>query len=280
MKDRRMLIFLIIIMSFCFPSCSKPVVDSVPLIKINENKIINTPTEKQDSSMHIRFWHYSSGAQKSALDEIIKEFNQTIGEQNNIVVEGISQGNITDLYSELKNTINHLPDAQTKPDLFLAYADMAKELDESMDFLNLDRYFTKEELNEYFESFLKEGRYNVTQDLNIFPIIKSSEVLFINKTYWDEFAELYHLSYEDLSTWESLARTAQKYYEYTDAKTPQLNDGKTMFSRDSLANYMIVGSESLGHPIVETKTHAFNENFRLDIPTIRKLWDNFYDSLL
>ena len=53
-----------------------------------------------------------------------------------------------------------------------------------------------------------------------------------------------------------------------------------MFSRDSLANYMIVGSESLGHPIVETKTHAFNENFRLDIPTIRKLWDNFYIPLI
>lgn len=281
MKNQKIFIFLILILLVFFSSCSKPVVEQIPMIRLNEGNTITEPTkEKQDSSIHISFWHFSTGAQKTTLDEIIKEFNETVGAKKNIVVEGVSQANITDLRLELKNTINQLPGAQKKPDLFLSYADMAKEFEEDLKFLNLDHYFTKEELNEYFESFLNEGRFDINENLKIFPIIKSSEVLFINKTHWNTFAEQYHLSYDDLSTWESLAKTAQKYYEYTDAQTPQLNDGKAMFSRDSLANYMIVGSKSLGHSIMETKTHAFNENFRLDIPTIKKLWDYFYVPLV
>lgn len=276
MKHQGVFIFLILIILVFFSSCSKPMVEQTPLIKLNESKVTSKAVEKSDSSMNIIFWHYSTGAQKATLDEIIEEFNETIGKKKNIVVKGVSQGNITDLCSELKNTINNLPDAQKKPDLFLAYADMAKEIDEHMEFLNLDRYFKKEQLGEYFDSFLSEGRFDVNRNLKIFPIIKSSEVLFINKTHWSEFASQYSLSYEDLSTWESLAKTAQKYYEYTDAKTPKLHDGKAMFSRDSLANYMIVESKSLGHSIMETKTHEFNEDFRLDIPTIKRLWENFY----
>lgn len=45
---------------------------------------------------------------------------------------------------------------------------------------------------------------------------------------------------------------AQRYYEWTDSLTEEPNDGRALFGRDAMANYMIIGAKQLGYDIFET----------------------------
>lgn len=210
--------------------------------------------------------------QRLALEKLIKKFNDTIGSEKRIVVESFSQGNISDLSQEILNSLNNVSGSQAFPDLFLTYTDSAKKVDTMTELLVLDDYFSKEELDEYVDSFIEEGRFDSENNLKIFPIIKASEVMFVNKIFWKEFSSVVDVDYKDLSTWESLAKIAEKYYIYTDSLTPEKNDGKPLFARNSLSNYMIAGSKSLGTPTIDRE----HDTYHLNIDSIRTLWKNYY----
>lgn len=45
---------------------------------------------------------------------------------------------------------------------------------------------------------------------------------------------------------EGLTAAAEKYYNWTDAQTAAPDDGKALFGRDAMANYMLVGAQQLG----------------------------------
>lgn len=49
----------------------------------------------------LRLWHYYNGPQKQALDEMIAEFNDTIGSEQGIVVEAFSYGSVSDLVAQV-----------------------------------------------------------------------------------------------------------------------------------------------------------------------------------
>jgi multiple sugar transport system substrate-binding protein len=48
-------------------------------------------------------------------------------------------------------------------------------------------YFNDDELSAYIPSFLEEGE--IDHRLVVFPTAKSTEIMFINKTLFDRFAE-------------------------------------------------------------------------------------------
>jgi len=110
--------------------------------------------------------------------------------------------------------------------------------------------------------------------MKIFPVAKSTEIMLFNDTDWQPFAEATGASYDDLSTIEGLVATAEKYYNWTDAQTAEPDDGKALFGRDAMANYMLVGAQQLGDTIFEVKDGKMTVNF--DHDTARKLWDNYY----
>ena len=73
--------------------------------------------------------------------------------------------------------------------------------------------------------------------MTIFPTAKSTQILVLNKTDWDVFAAETGASYGDLADMDGLVETAKRYYEWTDAKTPDVpDDGKALFGRDAMAN--------------------------------------------
>ena len=41
--------------------------------------------------------------------------------------------------------------------------------------------------------------------------------------------------------------TAGAYYDWTDAQTPEPDDGKALFGRDAMANYMLVGARPVSY---------------------------------
>lgn len=67
---------------------------------------------------------------------------------------------------------------------------------------------------------------------------------------------------------------AQRYYEWTDSLTEEPNDGRALFGRDAMANYMIIGAKQLGYDIFETADGKTTVNLPRDVA--KKLWDNYY----
>lgn len=138
----------------------------------------------------------------------------------------------------------------------------------------MDPYLSQEDLDAYVDGYIEEGRIDSEEQLKIFPIAKSTEVLMVNKTDWDKFAQATGASFDDLKTIEDLTKTAKAYYEWTDSLTETPDDGKAFFGRDALANYMIIGNRQLGNEIFEV--HNGQVEIHIDKAIYKRLWENYY----
>lgn len=135
-------------------------------------------------------------------------------------------------------------------------------------------YLTEEEKAQFVEGYLSEGDFGEDDSIKIFPVAKSTELLFLNDTDWQAFADAAGVRCEDLATMEGLTAAAEKYYNWTDAQTAAPDDGKALFGRDAMANYMLVGAQQLGDTIFAVKDGRMTVNFERDVA--RRLWDNYY----
>lgn len=219
-----------------------------------------------DDPVSLEVWHYYNGPQKEAFDEMVAEFNDTVGMEKGITVEAFNKGNVNELTDAVLASANKKVGADEVPDIFAGYADTAYQVDKLGMVASLDNYLTKKEIEEYIPSYIEEGRFDSEENLKIFPFAKSMEVMMINKTDWDKFASATGASLDSLNTIEGLTETAKKYYDWS--------GGKAFFNRDAMANYMIIGSKQLGVEIFEVKNGEVT--FNLDKDVMRKLWDNYY----
>lgn len=222
----------------------------------------------------LEIWHYYNGPQKTAFDELVTEFNDTVGREQGIVVEAFSQGSISELIEAVLAAANHEVGAGSIPAIFAAYADTAYQVDQLGLVASLDAYLTPEELSAYIPGYIEEGRLDAEGHLKIFPTAKSTEILMLNKTDWEPFAQEKGYTLEDLSTVEGVVRVAEAYYRWTDDKTEAPEDGKAFFGRDAMANYIIIGCKQLGVEIFHVENGQ--ATFQLDRDVLKKLWDNYY----
>jgi len=77
----------------------------------------------------------------------------------------------------------------------------------------------------------------------VFPIAKSTEVLYVNQTLFDRFADATGASADMLSTFEGIAELSQTYYEWS--------GGKQFYAADSWFNFVEVGMAQMGGSIFE-----------------------------
>ncbi len=223
----------------------------------------------------INIWHYYNGAQKTAFDQLIVEFNESVGREKGIIVEGTNQGSVSKLTEAIIDSAQNKIGTDPVPNIFAAYADTAYQIDALGLVADLGQYLTKDEIDAYIASYMEEGRLTSDGKLKIFPTAKSTEIFMLNKTDWDKFSSAAGASLDTLSTMEGLARTAEAYYNWTDSQTPEVpNDGKAFFGRDAMANYFIIGAKQLGCEIFSVKDNQVS--FQLDKAVFRKLWDNYY----
>ena len=121
-------------------------------MKVQQKDItIIPPDPKYDS--HIRY----NGNIKEKFDEIVSEFNETVGMEKGIVVDAQSQGDVDQLATSVQNSVNQAIGSSPMPDLFAAYPDTALSVHKIKGLVNLEKYFTQDELNEYRKEFLEEG---------------------------------------------------------------------------------------------------------------------------
>lgn len=223
----------------------------------------------------ITIWNYYNGDQLAVFEHIIDEFNSTVGAEKGIVAVTVSQGDISTLADSLLDSASGKAGAQDCPTLAAVYSETAYILDQSDSLVPLDDYFTEEELSLYVPGFLEEGRFGEGNQLMQFPILKSTETFTANKTDWEPFAADTGITLESIKTVEDLTAAAEAYYLWTDAKTPDiLEDGKSLYGRDSVGNYIYLGSYQLGHELFVVKDGKMNTN--MDRDTFKILWDNFY----
>lgn len=228
----------------------------------------------KNSPVTVTIWHYYNGVQQTQFDEMVSRFNNTVGSEKGIYVEAYSKNSVSELASSILASVNQDPGAERAPSIFATYVETAYQVDKLGMLADLGKYFTDEEKAEYIEEYLDEGTFG--DSLVIVPTAKSTEVMMLNLTDWEGFAQSAGVTYDDLATWEGLTATAEKYYNYTDAQTPDVpNDGKAFFGRDAVANYMMIGAKQLGHPFAK-KDEDGNVTVSADRYTVRKLWENFY----
>lgn len=233
-----------------------------------------TPLDPKNPTS-ITVWTYYNGDQLSAFDSLVEEFNETVGAEEGIIVKSVSQGSVNDLEANVLAAVQGEVGADEVPNIFMAYADTAYTIDQMGQVMDLKDYLTEEEKSAYIDSYIREGDFAGTGEIKIFPTAKSLEVLVLNKTDWDAFAEATGASYDDLADIEGLAATARRYYEWTDERTPDIpDDGRAFFGRDAMANYMLIGSMQLGQEIFEVSDGKMTLHF--DKAVARKLWDNYY----
>ena len=213
---------------------------------------------------NIMVWTYYNGDQLESFTSLVNQFNETVGAQKGIKVSTESQGSVNDLETSVMDAAEGKVGAAAMPNIFSAYADTAYALDQMGMVVDLAPCLTEEE----------KAQFGEDDSIKIFPVAKSTELLFLNDTDWQAFADAAGVRCEDLATMEGLTAAAEKYYNWTDAQTAAPDDGKALFGRDAMANYMLVGAQQLGDTIFAVKDGRMTVNFERDVA--RRLWDNYY----
>ncbi len=222
----------------------------------------------------VNMWHNYGGEMQQTMDYLIDQFNGTVGKDEGIVIDVTAISSSSELNKSLSMIANDDPGAPDMPDIFTGYPKVAIQFQQKGMLADLNDLFTKEELDEYVDDFIKEG---ILDDggLYVFPIAKSTEILYLNKTLFDRFAKETGASYDSLSTFEGIAELSKEYYSWTDAKTPGIpNDGKQFFTADSWFNLAEVGMEQLGESI-------FDENGRVSYEgeSFKHIFETFYPAV-
>lgn len=228
-----------------------------------------------DNPTSITVWHYYNGTQQATFDELIKEFNSTVGKEKGIYVEGYSYGSVSDLEEAITSSMNGEVGAEKLPDIFSSYADIAYDVEKEDKLVDLSEYFTEEEQSEYVDSYIQDGYFSDDGGFYLLPVAKSTEIMMINKTDWEPFAEATGVTLDELSTTEGITEVAEKYYNWTDSLTPDIpDDGKAFYGRDSMSNYFVIGMKQMGTDIFDVEDGK--TVVHTDKELLHRLWENYY----
>lgn len=221
-------------------------------------------------------WNYYNGDQLDAFEKLVKEFNNTIGAQEGIIVESVSQGNIDTVANNLIDSVEKKVGAADVPNAAAIYSETAYILNQKKAIVPLDDFFTEKEFGEYISAFVEEGRLTNKGKILLLPVSKSTEAFIINTTDWDKFTKASGITADSIQTYEDLTKAAEAYYNWTDSLTPDVaNDGKALYGRDSAANYIYIGTKQLDHEMFKVSEDG-KISVDIDRATFKTLWDNYY----
>ena len=160
----------------------------------------------------IEMWHYMNGKQAEALQSIIDDFNSS--NELGITVKASAQGNIPDLNKK----VIVASQANTLPAIINVYPDIATGLINNNKLADLTPYVNNETVgmaedlkNDFVPDFVKELSQWGENKIYGFPMTKSTEVVYVNKTLLEKIG----YTVDDLKdlTFEKLAEISQKSKE-------------------------------------------------------------------
>lgn len=219
----------------------------------------------------LTMWHNFSGHRRNTLDHLIDEYNTTIGKEKGVFINVTSISYEEELNSALSMVANNDPGAPAMPDIFSGYPKVAFQFIEKNMLVNFEDYFSKKELDAYVDDFLNEGK--LSGGLYVFPIAKSTEVLYLNRTQFDRFAQAVGADISDLASFDGLARLAPMYTTWMQSQNSSY--GNYFFSCNDWINLAQMGTLQMGKNLFDA-----NSNIDLHSPEYEKLFHNFYEGIL
>lgn len=208
-----------------------------------------------ENPVTLNIWHVYGSQTKSPLNDVIDEFNSTVGKDNGITINVISVTSSSAIDKALYSSANGEPGAENMPDLFTAYPRVAEIVGKEK-LLHWNDYFTEKELSVFKKDFLSEGYFD--DSLLMLPIAKSTEAFYLNKTLFDRFSKDSGVSTDELTTFDGLFEVSRKYYDWS--------EGQNFMQINDYYNYAYIGMKMYGSEFVR------NGRLRLDDQNFEKIW--------
>jgi len=217
------------------------------------------------SEVTIKFYHTMGSNLTTVLDQYIAEFNTIYP---NIHVEYTSVGGYDDVRDQVSTeiTVGAQPNiAYCYPDHVALYnlAMAVQPLDELIDHPEIG--LTAEQKADFIEGYYNEGKQFGDGLMYTMPISKSTEVLYYNKTFFDENGLTVP------ATWDELEAVCEKIKEIDPMSIP--------LGYDSEANWFITMTEQYASPYTSaTEPHFLfdNETNRAFIKKFREWYEKGY----
>lgn len=171
--------------------------------KEDKDKKEESKNDSEDEKAEITFWHAMGGGQGEALENLVADFEK---EHPNIKVNLQNQGNYGDLNQILVATMQSPSDL---PTITQAYPDWMLQFEDSNLVTDLTDMVKGEDGVEDYDDILPGLREEIEQDGKIMglPFNKSTEVLWYNKTLFDE------LDLKVPKNYDELKEVSKKIYE-------------------------------------------------------------------
>lgn len=228
---------LVLLLLFCLlPSC-----DSDPL--------------SRDYPITLTMWHVYGAQTESPMNDLVERFNRTEGKERGIVIEVTSVSNSTAIHSALVSAARLQPGSGDLPDLFVCYPKTLAAMGSSRA-LDWNAWFSEKEKEAFVPGFLEEGVLD--GGLRVFPITKSTNILYVNASIFDKFSRDTGVTYADLATWEGMFSAADKYYQWS--------GGKAFFKYDDWLHYFMINTEALGGSFFSGGSISWES------PVLKKIW--------
>ena len=195
--------------------CSNASTDNV-----SEMELVTEITEP----VSIEFWHSMSGALGDTLNSLVEDFNNS--NDKGITVTATYQGGYEDLKSKVVGAIK----AGNNPSIVQGTVNGIMDFTQSGMVQPLNEYIFHEEVgikdfDDIYEVYRTENSsYDEEGTFYSLPISKSTDLLFYNKTFFEEHGLTVP------TTWEEVVEVSKQITGIT---------GKPSFSIDNTANYLI-----------------------------------------
>ena len=142
-----------------------------------------------DGKIHVKFWHTMGHSNQELLNRMIDDFNK---QYPDVVIEHSAQGDYGALSEKLRTAIP----AGTTPTMAFCYPDHVANYMDSNAVISVDEFIKDPELgfqeadgaeSDYVDAYWKEGQQYQKSGIYSVPFAKSTEVLFYNKTKFEQY---------------------------------------------------------------------------------------------
>lgn len=165
-----------------------------------------------ENPVTLTMWHVYGEQADSPMNKLVEQFNRTTGKETGIIINVSLMSSTAQIGEKLLTAQKEEVGALKMPDLFFCHNNNVAELgaDHLLDWKTV---FTEEELENYVPEFLEDGM--VDGKLSVFPVSKSTHMLFIAGTAFERFSKATGVTYDSLSDWDGFLSAAEKYYAYS-----------------------------------------------------------------
>ena len=143
--------------------------------------------KKTKDPITVTLWHVYGGQTESPLNDLIDQFNETIGKEENIWVQVGSVTNTNTIHENVLASAFGDPGASELPDMFVSYPKTVLAMPDDTVLVDYCDYFTKEELDEFIPDGVNDRQLitKIVMPLARPSIIISSVLVVIY--VWNEY---------------------------------------------------------------------------------------------